>query len=188
VFKGLITDVKSAAASFVDTYLARASVAVPFLIALGLATAALGLELAERFGSRNALWMLAGGFCAIGLVASFVVTMKEQETEAAEEQQRNESGIGEMASTAATAATQAATQLPTALLSALLQSPSTSTLTPVTRLLGRNMPLVLLLVLVALLFSSEETAESADQQDDSAAGRPDGDKAPPDREPLRDAA
>lgn len=124
MFKGLITDAKSAAASFVDTYLARASVAVPFLIALGLATAALGLELAERFGSRNALWMLAGGFCVIGLVASFVVTMKKQETEAAEEEQRNEGGIGEMASTAATAATQAATQLPTALLGALLQSPS----------------------------------------------------------------
>ena len=101
MFKGLINDVKSAAASFLGTYLARASVAVPFLVALGMATAAVGLELTERFGARNALWLLAAGFGAIGLLATFAVTMKEQqqEMEAAEEQQRNEGGISELTST-----------------------------------------------------------------------------------------
>src|SRR5262245_65452663 len=104
-------------ASFLGTYLARASVAVPFLIALGFATAAVGLELTERLGARNALWILAGGFCAIGLLAALTVTMKEQEMAAEEEQQRNE-GIGEMTSAAAT---QAATHLPAALLGAMLE-------------------------------------------------------------------
>jgi len=163
VFKGLINDVKAAAASFVATYLARVSVAVPFLVALGFATAAIALELTERFGARNALWMLAGGFCAIGLLAAFAVTLKEQQEEmqAAEEQQRSEGGIGEMTSAAAS---EAATQLPAALLSAFMQNPSSlSSLSglPVARTVSRHMPLLLLLLLVGLLLWPTEQKEEA---------------------------
>jgi len=166
VFKGLINDVKAAAASFVATYLARVSVAVPFLVALGFATAAIALELTERFGARNALWMLAGGFCAIGLLAAFAVTLKEQQEEmqAAEEQQRSEGGIGEMTSAAAS---EAATQLPAALLSAFMQNPSgLSSLAglsnlPVARTVSRHMPLLLLLLLVGLLLWPTEQKEEA---------------------------
>jgi hypothetical protein len=188
VFKDLINDIKSAAASFLSIYLARASVAVPFVVAVGLATAAVGLELTERFGTRNALWMLAGGFCAIGLLAALAVTMKEQqELEAEEEQQRNDSGIGEMTSAAAT---QAATHLPTALLGVLMQNPSIAAL-PVARAVGRNMPLVLLVLLVAfLLWSSEQAEESVGQGDDSAAAKPEPgeQQAPSEEESLREAA
>ena len=195
MFKGLINDVKSAAASFLGTYLARASVAVPFLVALGFATAAIALELTERFGARNALWILAGGFCAIGLLAALAVTMKEQqqEMEAAEEQERNAGGIGDIgigemtsaASAAATAAaTQAASHVPAALLGALLQNPSASAL-PVARMVGRNMPLLVLLALVALLlWPTEQTEESAAQQDDTAATKP----GASEDEPLQEAA
>lgn len=163
MFKGLINDVKAAAASFVATYLARVSVAVPFLVALGFATAAIALELTERFGARNALWMLAGGFCAIGLLAAFAVTLKEQQEEmqAAEEQQRSEGGIGEMTSAAAS---EAATQLPAALLSAFMQNPSSlSSLSglPVARTVSRHMPLLLLLLLVGLLLWPTEQKEEA---------------------------
>lgn len=185
MFKGLIDDIKSAAASFLSTYLARASVAVPFVVALGLATAAVGLELTERFGARNALWMLAGGFCAIGLLASLAVTMKEQqqEIEAEEEQQRNDGGIGEMTSAAAT---RAATHLPAALLGVLMQNPSIAAL-PIARAIGRNMPLALLVVLVAfLLWPTEQAEESVG--DDSAAARPGGPQGPSEEEALREAA
>jgi hypothetical protein len=184
VFKGLIDDVKSAAAAFVVTYLARASVAVPFLVALGLATAAVGLELTERFGARNALWILAGGFCTVGLLAAFAVTMKEQqeEMEAAEEQQRGEAGIGEMTSAAAT---QAATQLPAALLGALMQSPSLAAL-PIERTLKRHMPVVVLVLLVVLLFwPTEQTEESDDREGESAAPKP---ETGSQEGPLREAA
>ena len=165
MFKGLINDVKAAAASFVATYLARVSVAVPFLVALGFATAAIALELTERFGARNALWMLAGGFCAIGLLAAFAVTMKEQQEEMqAEDQQRSEGGIGGMTSAAAS---EAATQLPAALLSAFMQNPSgLSSLSglselPVARTVSRHMPLLLLLLLVGLLLWPTEQKEEA---------------------------
>jgi hypothetical protein len=187
VFKGLINDVKSAAASFLSIYLARASVAVPFVVALGLATAAVGLELTERFGARSALWMLAAGFCAIGLLAALAVTMKEQqqEIEAEEEQQRNDGGIGEVTSAAAT---QAATQLPATLLGVLMQNPSIAAL-PIARSVGRNMPLVFLILLITfLLWPAEQAEESEDQGDDSAAAKPDGQQAPSEEDPLREAA
>ena len=41
MFRGLINDAKSAASSLVLKYVARASVAIPFVIALGFALAAL---------------------------------------------------------------------------------------------------------------------------------------------------
>jgi hypothetical protein len=192
VFKGLINDVKAAAASFVATYLARVSVAVPFLVALGFATAAIALELTERFGARNALWMLAGGFCAIGLLAAFAVTMKEQQEEmqAAEEQQRSEGGIGEMTSAAAS---EAATQLPAALLSAFMQNPSSlSSLSglPVARTVSRHMPLLLLLLLVGLLLWPTEQKEeaSAPEGEQPPAPGPESAEAASEDGQLREAA
>jgi hypothetical protein len=115
---------------------------------------------------------------------------QQQEAEAAEEQQAHgESGIGEMTSAASAAATAAATQavshMPAALLSALLQNPSASAL-PVARMIGRNMPLLLLLGLVALLFwPTERTETNAAQADDPAAARPEGAS---EDEPLQEAA
>lgn len=192
MFKGLINDVKAAAASFVGTYLARVSVAVPFLVALGFATAAIALELTERFGARNALWMLAGGFCAIGLLAAFAVTMKEQQEEmqAAEEQQRSEGGIGEMTSAAAS---EAATQLPAALLSAFMQNPSSfSSLSglPVARTVSRHMPLLLLLLLVGLLLWPTEQKEeaSAPEGEQPPAPGPESAEAASEDGQLREAA
>ena len=60
MFRGLINDAKSAAGAMIAKYLARASVAVPFLVALGFGTAALAVMLVERFGSAYAYLMLAG--------------------------------------------------------------------------------------------------------------------------------
>jgi hypothetical protein len=86
VFRGLINDVKSAAGSVVEKYAARASVGVPFIIALGFATAGATLMLVERFGHRNAYFMVAGGFMALGLLAALIVRTKEHDEVVAEEQ------------------------------------------------------------------------------------------------------
>ena len=184
MFQSFINDAQSAAASFVDKYLARASVAIPFVVAFGFATAAVSLALIERFGATNAFWMMAAGFCAIGLVAATVVTMKEQETAAAEEQQSGEDGLGEIASAAAT---QAAGQLPLALLASLLGSPVGSAQTAV-RLIARNIPLVLLLALVALLFWPTEETTGGPIEEDAATDDPDDLTATTPEEPLREAA
>ena len=84
MFQGLINDAKSAVGSLVAKYLARASVAVPFVVALGFATAAITFTLVEKFGAITAYWIVAGGFTLIGLIATLAVTVKEQEEEVAE--------------------------------------------------------------------------------------------------------
>jgi len=55
MFRGVINSAKNAASSLVVKYLARASVAVPFVLAAGFALA--GLMLSQRFGSLTAYWV-----------------------------------------------------------------------------------------------------------------------------------
>jgi hypothetical protein len=184
VLQGLVNDVKSAAASFIGGYLARASVAVPFVVAGGFATAALALELTARFGATSAFWMLAAGFSALGVMTGLVVTMREREAAVAEEE-ASEGGLAELGDIATEAATQAAGRLPLGLLAPLLANPSTSALAAV-RLIGRNMPLVLLLAFIVLLFwPTEETAP----KEEAAADTPgDPQAAVPEDDPWREAA
>ena len=49
---------------------AAAQIPVPFLLALGFATATITLTLIERFGTIPASWTVAGGFTPIGLGAT----------------------------------------------------------------------------------------------------------------------
>ncbi len=74
MFRTLINDAKSAAGSVVAKYAVRASVAVPFLVAAGFGIAALTLVLVERYGSLTAYGIMAGGFAALGLIASLILT------------------------------------------------------------------------------------------------------------------
>jgi MFS family permease len=166
VFRGLINDVKSAAGSVVEKYAARASVAVPFIIALGFATAGVTLMLVERFGHRNAYLMVAGGFTALGLLAALIVWTKEHDEVVAEEQAVKADTADVASDTAA-----AAVQIPLALLGALFTSPAApSSVLSLARVLGRNLPLVLVLVALGILFwpkSAEETMADEDAADDA---------------------
>ena len=66
MFRGLINDAKSAASSLVLKYVARASVAIPFVIALGFALAALTVWLVNQYGYVTGYLLMAGGLAAIG--------------------------------------------------------------------------------------------------------------------------
>jgi uncharacterized membrane protein len=179
MFRGLINDAKSAAGSLIAKYLARASVAVPFVVALGFATAAITLMLVERFGTITASWIVAGGFTLIGLVATLAVSVKEHEEEVAEKQAEE----ADTTQAAADAAAQAAAQMPLALLGAVLSTPmGPSTVAGGAKMVARNMPLVVLLALIALLFwPSEPAAAEEAEADEAHAGRPNG--AGPRRQP-----
>ena len=72
MFAGLISQAKSAAIHLVLKYVARASVAVPFVIASGFALAAVTVMLVERFGHILATGWFAGGLALIGVIASIV--------------------------------------------------------------------------------------------------------------------
>jgi len=173
MFAGLINHAKAAASHLVLKYVARASVAIPFLIAVGFAIAAIAVMLVDRFGHATAYWLMAGGLAAIGGIAAVVVSVKEHEEEAAEkvaEQDDSKGVLGE-------ATTEAMVQAPIALLGALATAPGGITaVLKVPRVLGRNYPLVLLLVMIGALFYPS----AKDEQDDV---RPD-DMHPPSPRPL----
>jgi hypothetical protein len=168
VFAGLINQAKSAAAHLVLRYVARASVAVPFVIAVGFALAAITVMLVERFGHVTAYWLLAGGLGLIGLMASLVVSVKEHEDEVAEQ----EAAKTDTQEVVSDATAQALVQTPIALLGALMTMPGGATgALSAARLLGRNWPLVLLLVAIGGLFWP--TADAA-ADGDAANAKPNG--------------
>jgi hypothetical protein len=167
MFAGLINQAKSAASGLVLKYVARASVAIPFVIALGFALAAITVMLVERFGHVTGYWLVAGGLAAIGIVAAITVSVKEHEEEVAE-QQAEQSDTGEVVSDATA---QAMMQAPLALLGAVFTMPGgATTALKVAGVLGRNYPLVLLLVLIGALFwptenkAEEEPVVGAEQK------------------------
>jgi hypothetical protein len=170
VFAGLINQAKSAASHLILKYVARASVAVPFIIAAGFALAAVTVMLVERFGHIKAYGLVAGGLALIGVVASIVVSVKEHEEEVAEQQATKtdtEEVVGD-------ATAQALVQTPIALLGALMTMPggSAGALSAV-RLLARNLPLVLLLVMIGTLFWPTKEGETPQHESD-ALGKPNG--------------
>jgi hypothetical protein len=154
VFAGLLNQAKSAVSGLVLKYVARTSVAIPFVIAVGFALAAITVMLVERFGHVVAYWSVAGGLALIGVIAAVVVSVKEHQEEVAEEQ-AEKTDTEEVVSDAAA---QAIVQTPIALLGTLFTVPGgASAALSAARILGRNFPLVLLLVMIGALFWPTET-------------------------------
>jgi hypothetical protein len=168
--QGLINDAKAAARSLIATYLARASVAVPFVAAAGFATAAITFLLVERFGAIAACWMVAVAFAAIGVIAALLVKKQEEAANAAA------NAAAEEESSAIEAVGQAVTQSPIELVSALLLS------TPLgPRLLAagvnsaaRNLPILVLIILIGALLSAKDLGSGQPGPDGMDAARPEG--------------
>jgi uncharacterized membrane protein YhaH (DUF805 family) len=161
MFQGLINNAKSAVSGLVLKYVARASVAVPFVIALGFALAAITVMLVNRFGQITAYWTIAGGLALVGVLAAIIVSVKEHEEEVAEQVSKN-TDTEEVVSDATA---QAMVQTPIALLGALFTSSPATALGGI-RLLARNLPLVLLLVMIgALVWPTQPAAEELEDTD-----------------------
>jgi hypothetical protein len=154
MFRGLLGSAKSAVADLVLKYVARGSVAIPFLIAFGFALAAITAMLVERFGTVLAYWVIAAGLTAIGIVAVLAVSMKEHERE-----RKGELGV---VSDTSDLAAEVAAQVPLAVIGSLLSlRGGTETTFKVAKIAGRNWPLVVLVGVVALLLwpASSRAAE-----------------------------
>jgi hypothetical protein len=185
MFRALINDAKLTAGStvskYIVKYLARACVALPFVVAVGFVTAAITLMLIDRYGAIASLWMVAGGFSVIGLVATLVLTLKERGREIAERR------VAEL-DAARTASARAAAQAPMMLLGALLStSVGPGFVAGGAKMLARNLPLVALAGLIALLLKpTKSSADTADVDSASAAGKSNG--APVSSDDLRHEA
>jgi hypothetical protein len=154
VFAGLINQTKQALSHLVLKYVARASVAIPFIIASGFALAAIAVMLVERFGHITAYWIMAGGLAAVGVIAAIAVSVKEHEEEVAEQQAER----ADTRQVISDATSQAIMQAPLALLGAVFSAPGGATgAFKLARILAHNFPLVLLLVMIGALFWPTQT-------------------------------
>src|SRR5829696_8953803 len=109
---------KTAVSGLILKYVARASVAVPFVIALGFALAAITVMLVQNFGHVAGYWIMAGGLAAVGVIAAIAVSAKEHEEEVAEEK-AEQADTPEVVSDATA---QAITQAPLALLATVFST------------------------------------------------------------------
>ena len=174
MFAGLINQAKSAASHVILKYVARASVAVPFVVAAGFALAAITVMLVERFGHVMAYWLLAGGLALIGVIASTIVSVKEHQEEVAEQ----EAAKTDTEQVVSDATAGAMVQTPIALLGALMTMPGGAAgALGAARLLGRNWPLVLLLVAIGALFLPTKNDEPLEEERELPR-RPNGSDAP----------
>ena len=166
MFAGLINSARSAVSGLLLKYVARASVAIPFVIAAAFALAAGTAMLVERFGHVAAYWMVAGGLAAVGIIAAAVVSAKEQQEEAADKAAET-TDTGEVVGAAAA---QAMIQTPIAILGALFSIPGgTSMALGGARLLARNLPLAALIAAIGLLLWPSHTQGAAVQSDEGPA-------------------
>src|SRR6202163_323717 len=96
-----------------------------------------------------AYWLLAGGLALIGVIASTIVSVKEHQEEVAEQ----ETAKTDTEQVVSDATAEAMVQTPIALLGALMTMPGGAAgALSAARLLGRNWPLVLLLVAIGALY------------------------------------
>ena len=73
MFGKLFSYATSGITNVITKYAVRASVAVPFVFAVGFGLAGLTVVLIDAFGYRTAYFLLAGGFLALGGVAAVAV-------------------------------------------------------------------------------------------------------------------
>jgi predicted histidine transporter YuiF (NhaC family) len=127
--------------------------------------------LVERFGHVTAYWIMAGGLAIVGVLAAIVVSVKEHEEQVAEDKAQQ----ADTQEVVSDAAAQAIVQAPVALLGALFTTPGGATSAfKVARLLGRNLPLVVLLVMIGALFWPAPDAEGEEAQIGDGVGRANG--------------
>ena len=74
--KEFLGEAKSAVTTVAHKFAVRVLLAVPFLLAVGFATAALTLMLVERFGPTSAYLSVVGVFCGLGLLACALFRMR----------------------------------------------------------------------------------------------------------------
>lgn len=179
MFQGLLKRAERSIDQVVAKFLGRAMVAVPLLVAGGFATAALAVKLVEQYGPVTGYGLMAVLFGVIGLVTMAIVgvgTRSEGEPAAASET----SPAPDDAATQREDMTDA-TDLLTPELRSLLASAAPVAIPGLVRGVGRNLPLVFMLALLAFVISrfAESSGIVQTAGDDGSANAADAPEAAP---------
>lgn len=136
MFGKLIGFLASGVTGLLAKYAIRASVAVPFAIALAFALAGLTVVLINEYGYQNAYFLLAAGFASVGGLGIVAVWFKER-NEARQQSRLN----AVKPDVVATSVVRTAKEVPQAVADGVSDAPSN--FRALARGLARNWPLVL---------------------------------------------
>lgn len=175
MFQGLFKRAERSIDSVVAKFVGRAMVAVPLIVAGGFATAALSVKLVMLYGHVTAYALMAALFSVIGLVTMAIVGIEQRtpaETPAADpatQDGQTPEGPSEVA------------DMLTPEMRALLASAAPAALPGLLRSVGRNLPIIFILALVAFVISrfSEASENPASNDGESPGSEPDTAATPP---------
>lgn len=174
IFGSLIRRAEHAVENILDQALARVVIAIPLLVAAGFATAAGSVYLNARYGPETGHLIMAGVFCAIGLlVAGYVAARSGSSGTAAtstldgEPATAADSDGGAQAS-ASTASAAPFTGSERELVNALLATAAPVAVPGLVRMLLRNLPL-LLAIAAAIYVMTRGGAEATASTSSEAA-------------------
>ena len=177
MFQGLLKRAERSLDSVVAKFVGRAMVAVPLLVAAGFATAALAVKLVTLYGHVTAYALMAALFAVIGLITMAIVAIEQRpasETAATE----SEASAGDTSEEA----TPDVADLFGPEVRSVLASAAPVALPGMLRGVGRNLPLILVLAIIAVVIahfgetSEDQAAQGQTKPDDSD---PDADTATP---------
>lgn len=161
ILGSLFRRAEDAVGSILDQALARVLVAVPLLVAAGFATAAASGYLNARYGSETGNLIMAAVFGVLSLmVAAYVATWPAVQAAQAEAERAEADKVtadGEAsAGGAGSSSTEAMSQSERELFSSVLASAAPIALPGMIRILLRNIPLLLAIVLAGYVLSRQD--------------------------------
>ncbi|MCC7251446.1 hypothetical protein [Hyphomicrobium sp.] len=167
MFQGLFKRAERSFDQAVTRVMGRALVAVPLLVAGGFATAALAVKLVELYGAVTAYALMAALFCVIGLVTMAIVGIEQRPAAETAEEPSASTAEGSSDDAADTA------DLFSPEVRAIFASAAPVALPGLIRGVGRNLPLVFILALVAFVISRfAETSDEHEAATTDAAAAP----------------
>lgn len=157
IFGSLFRRAEDAVGNILDQALARILVALPLLVAAGFATAAASGYLNARYGSETGNLIMAAGFGVLSLlVAGYVATWPAvQAAQSETANQQATAGNSAAADTPNTSQTAAISDSERELFNSVLASAAPIALPGLVRLLLRNIPLLLAILLAGYVLSRQ---------------------------------
>lgn len=150
MFQELLTRAQTSIDALLTRYMTRLAVAVPFFVALGFGTSAVNTMLTESYGSTRANLTIATFFALVGVISAIVIAASPAPT--------NDDIVEESGATPEIMNSSNIDQ--DVLVAALgpLAAPA------VIRMLVRNLPVILVVLILAYLLFSERTSQDGTDQ------------------------
>ena len=153
MFQGLFNRAQRSIDTLVSTYVLRLAIAVPFVISLGFTTAVAAVWLNQEYGSLTAYTVLAGVYAVVGVIAMAAIAVSTPHHAPPLNAVTQEVPAGDTP--------QNASAIDSELLLTTLGAVGPVALPAILRLIARNLPLLLgVLVLAYLLLAETKTSET----------------------------